>query len=96
MQLCGCADRTICELPQVGMFVGRQELQVERIVEVILSFDKRCTREFQISSEVRWSESTEPLSDRPRCATRGASDLFAEIEIPGRRFLGSKCVDAAL
>jgi hypothetical protein len=48
------------------MFVGSQELQVERVVEVILSFDERRTREFQISSEVRWPEPTESLGDRPR------------------------------
>ncbi len=96
MQLRGCAERAICKLPQVGMFVRGQVLEVERIVQVILSFDERRAGEFQISGEVGWSESTESLGDRPRRATRGASDLSAEIEVLGSKLPGSKCIDAAL
>jgi hypothetical protein len=76
-------------------FVGRlaDVAGVQGVVEMVLGFHQRSPREFQISGKVRGPKPAEALGDRPRRATCGAADLFAEFEIMRGRRRGHECID---
>jgi len=43
------------------MFLHRDVIGVERVAEMVLRFDERCAREFQVSGEFLRPKATEPF-----------------------------------
>jgi hypothetical protein len=70
MQPRACADGSIGEFEESRVLFQRDVLRVERVAEMVLRFDQRRAREFQVSGELLGSEPTESFSDRPWRTTR--------------------------
>jgi hypothetical protein len=65
------ADGLICQAIDLGVLRFVQILTVQRVVEVILSFDKRCARVFEIACKIGAPKTAESLGDGTTASAGG-------------------------